>query len=170
MIYQYLWRKAGLGLDQCNHPHFVSWKRERKEKGEGRGRGKERKDRNWFESLELRRDQNPERCTSRHPHKVLLNRATVCAPEADGIKNLQHYLLPNWIGACNGRKLFLRTEISGAGKRRRPKRQAADKQNWWNRHPDCPESKSCLVLIHPGHGEACIVATCDFKYYYSFGH
>lgn len=171
----YLGSKAGLGFGQCHHPHFVlqkreqEWGREREKRREGGDRSTERRERNWSENHTLRRDQNPQRCTSQHSPKVLPNRASVSTPEADGVKNLQHSLLPNWIGACNGRKLFLRTEMSGAGKRR-PARQAAGKQNWRNRHPDSAESKSCLALIHPGHGEACIVATCDFKHYYSFGH
>lgn len=174
MIYQYLWSKAGLGFDQCNHPHFVLWKRERKGNRRGRekvgGGTREGREIDQFESLELRRDRTPERCSPRPPSQGSLKQLLSTHQKLMASKNLQHYLLPDWIGTCNGRELFLRTEISGAGKRRRPTRQAADTQNWWNRHPDSPESKSCLALIHPGHSEACIIATCDFKYYYSFGH
>lgn len=163
-----------LGLISAIIP-ILCYGREREREIEGGGRAwegereKEQKSINLkalsWEEVRIQKDTH-----HNHSHKVLPNRAPVYTPGADGIKNLQHYLLPDWTGACNGRKLFLRTEISGAGKRRRPTRQAADTQNWWNRHPDSPESKSCLALIHPGHGEACIIATCDFKYYYSFGH
>ena len=174
MIYQYLWSKAGLGFDQCNHPHFVLWKRERKGNRRGwervGGGGTEGREIDQFESLELRRGQNPERRSSQPPSQGSPKQSYCLHTRSWWHQNLQHYLLPDWTGTCNGRKPFLSTEISGAGKRRRPTRQAADTQNWWNRHPDSPESKSCLALIHPGHGEACIIATWDFKYYYSFGH
>lgn len=64
--------------------------------------------------------------TQKDAHQSCSARAAIYTPEADGDKSLQHYLLPNWIVACNGRKLLLRTEVSGAGKRRRPANQAGD--------------------------------------------
>lgn len=149
-------------------PFFVMRRRREGEKEEGwKEGGKKGEKLIDVKVIRLSRDQNPERCTS---HKVFPNRGTVYTPEADGIKKLQHCLLPNWIATCNGRKPLLRTEISGSRRRRRPTRQAGDKQDCWNGHSDSPESKSCLALLHPGRGEACSAATCACKYYYSFGH
>lgn len=56
---------------------------ERERDGGRRRKGGEREKLMDFKVMKLRRDQNPERCSSQHPHKVFQNRATVYIPEAD---------------------------------------------------------------------------------------
>lgn len=140
MICQYLWSKAGFGFDQCDHLHFVLRRRER------RGR---RGERSWFQSHALRRDQNPERCMSQHPHAGLPNRATVYTPEAGGITNLQHYPSPNWVGARLGRDLFLRTEISGAGRKEEDANKAGCRQTELVEQAPRFSRKQILLSPHP---------------------
>lgn len=140
MICQYLWSKAGFGFDHCDHLHFVPWRRERE-------KGKERGEKLISKSCVEKGSESGKMHVAAPSRRS--SKQSYCLHTRSGWHHKPPALSLAWVGARLGRDLFLRTEISGAGRKEEDANKAGCRQTELVEQAPRFSRKQILLSPHP---------------------